>query len=67
MIINDHLNFPGLNGFNPLIGANDDRIGPRFSSMSNIYDLEWRSISKLVANEIGERIKSGLTYHVMFY
>lgn len=35
MMINDHINFhPG----NPLAGANDESIGPRFVSMENAYD-----------------------------
>lgn len=35
MVINDHLNFhPG----NPLLGPNDESIGPRFLSLENAYD-----------------------------
>ncbi|AMD21249.1 HEL031Wp [Eremothecium sinecaudum] len=44
MCINDHINFPGLAGTNPLIGPNFDECGPRFLATTDAYDLELRQL-----------------------
>ncbi|HEY8505989.1 MAG TPA: purine-nucleoside phosphorylase, partial [Gemmataceae bacterium] len=51
MLIEDHIN---LMGDNPLIGPNDDRLGPRFPDMSRPYDPELLELARRVALE--ERI-----------
>jgi purine-nucleoside phosphorylase len=48
MLIADHIN---LLGDNPLIGANDDRLGVRFPDMSAPYDPALRALARDVAAE----------------
>jgi purine-nucleoside phosphorylase len=42
MVIDDHIN---LMGGNPLVGANDDRFGPRFPDMTEVYSARLRGIA----------------------
>ncbi len=39
--ISDHLNYTARN---PLIGMNDDRLGPRFPDMSEVYSIRLRGL-----------------------
>ena len=57
MLICDHLN---LMGTNPLIGANDNELGPRFPDMSEVYKKGLRAVAKEKANEIGFSLKEGV-------
>ena len=49
MIITDHIN---LSGNNPLIGANDNRIGTRFPDMSSAYTKEYIELAKKCAEKL---------------
>ena len=57
MLITDHIN---LIGDNPLIGKNDDTLGPRFPDMSNAYTKELRKIAEETALELGIRLVQGV-------
>ena len=48
MLLEDHLN---LTGTNPLMGKNDDRLGPRFPDMSFTYHPELKALAYEVAKE----------------
>jgi len=57
MVISDHLN---LMGVNPLRGLNDERFGPRFPDMSEVYS---RALQELVvdeAKELGVTVRRGI-------
>lgn len=57
MLITDHLN---LMGNNPLIGANDDQLGPRFPPMSQAYTVELQELARKVAGSVGFRLQEGV-------
>ena len=57
MVIDDHINFMGLN---PLIGGNDDRFGPRFPDMSEIYSKRLRTIATEAAAAVPMWIEHGV-------
>lgn len=57
VLINDHINFMGRN---PLIGQNDNDIGPRFPDMSFAYDPALRELAKECSQKTGVEIKDGI-------
>jgi purine-nucleoside phosphorylase len=54
MIIEDHISIPGMAGFHPLIGHNDDRFGPRFPAVSNAYNVGLQGLVEQAAKELPE-------------
>jgi purine-nucleoside phosphorylase len=57
MIISDHINlFPD----NPLIGKNEDELGPRFLDMSEAYSKKLREKAKEIAAKANIRVKEGV-------
>lgn len=57
VLISDHIN---LQGVNPLVGVNDDELGPRFPDMSEAYCERYRHITKLVAAELQITMAEGV-------
>ena len=55
--IDDHLN---LTGQNPLVGVNDDKVGPRFLDLSEAYDRRLGQLLADAAREIGTPLWSGV-------
>lgn len=57
VLLSDHIN---LLGDNPLVGFNDDRLGPRFPDMSAPYDPDLRALARAAALELGIVLHEGV-------
>lgn len=57
MVISDHLNLMGLN---PLRGPNDERFGPRFPDMTEVYAREFQELVVQEAKEQGVTVRRGV-------
>jgi len=57
MVIEDQIN---LLGDNPLIGINDDRLGPRFPDMCEPYDQQWIDRTIKIGRDAGIGIHKGV-------
>ncbi len=57
MIINDHIN---LLSDNPLIGPNEEKLGPRFPDMSEAYSKELINIAERAALDLKIRVQKGV-------
>jgi purine-nucleoside phosphorylase len=57
VLTSDHIN---LQGANPLVGPNDDSLGPRFPDMSDAYTQAYRDIARRVAAELAIPVSEGV-------
>ena len=57
MVIDDHVN---LMGANPLVGANEDRFGPRFPDMTDVYSPRLRAIADAAGKANGLLLPHGI-------
>ncbi len=62
MIISDQMN---LTGKNPLVGPNDDELGPRFVDMTQTFDLDLAKLADEGAAELGFGLKRGVYVGVL--
>ncbi len=61
MIITDHISFATVN---PLLGANDDRLGPRFPDMSEPYSKVLIDRVKGIAKDLDIKVQEGVYFGV---
>jgi purine-nucleoside phosphorylase len=57
MAMTDHLN---LSGYNPLVGKNDDTLGPRFPDMSHAYDPQLLEVLRGAAKKEKVALREGV-------
>ena len=57
VLISDHLN---LTAANPLMGQNDDRLGPRFPDLTDLYSADLRSLAHQVGTEVDVELGDGV-------
>ena len=57
VLISDHVN---LMGTSPLVGPNDDELGPRFPDMGSAYDPELRRAAHEAAARLGIELVEGV-------
>jgi purine-nucleoside phosphorylase len=57
MVVTDHLN---LTGTSPLVGSNDDALGPRFPDLTAAYDPELSNTLQGFGRDAGIDLRTGV-------
>jgi purine-nucleoside phosphorylase len=57
VLVSDHVN---LMGTSPLVGPNDDELGPRFPDLGDAYDPELRRLARDGASRLGVELSEGV-------
>ena len=57
MMLIDHINWAGIN---PLVGPNDETIGPRFPDMTEAYDPDLRAALRRAADQVKVDLAEGV-------
>ncbi len=57
VVLRDHLN---LQGTNPLLGPNDDRLGPRFLDLTEAYYRPYRQLALAAGKRLGIAVQEGV-------
>lgn len=60
MLIEDHINLPGLVGLSPILGAHYPELGPRFVSMGQAYDHQLIHIALAASRTVGLELRKGV-------
>lgn len=60
MVMDDHINFLGMAGQNPLMGPNLETFGPRFPAMNRTYTRHLRQLADAVATEQAIPLRHGV-------
>ena len=58
-VITDHVNLAGIS---PLAGPNDERLGPRFTDMTDVYTPALRAKAHAAAARLGQTLREGVYF-----
>jgi len=56
VVLSDHVSIPMLSGQNPLIGPNEEELGPRFIAVSDAYDVKLQRLVLREATALGFKL-----------